>query len=558
MLSFNILLAVLIGHVAWAANVAVTWDVSYVQVNRDGYNNRRAIGVNGALPIPPVYVDHGDTLHLTVNNHLDEPTTIHSHGIFHNGSAYMDGASMITQCGIPPGESFTYHIYAEQTGTYWLHAHHKAQQADGLRAPFIIRDTKCPYEYDEEVLISLEDWYPTESGTKMAEVTAPGSTGPPPPTFPYGLINGYNGNNSMPIRFVPGKRYRIRVLSMSTTEWWKFSIPGHKLEVIEADGIMSEPHIVDGLDLAPAQRYSAIVTALDTDEFNYIYNCTLYADFVPWTPGMNPRVYTGLVEYNAHAPTKEYALSDDRQLAWATDIGMHALDGYPMPPADRHIDLTSRLYITDDLRNLRTLDTLPYIEPQVPTLFTAMTTGSLAMDPRVYGPQAQAFVIPHMQNVEITIKNIEGLPHAMHLHHHAFYIAERGPVDPAEIEIAPGTNFTPADLPRTTRRRSTGVPMRRDTITVPAFEYVKLRIRGDLPSTAFLHCHTLSHNVAGLAATLVIAPDVLQRTQRIPEDLIHMCLRQGIRVEGNAVGNHGLDFTGLPPVPILGPTPAVN
>ncbi|KAJ2448094.1 ferroxidase fet3 [Coemansia sp. RSA 2336] len=535
--------------------VRVDWDVGYVQVNRDGYINRRAIGVNGALPIPPVYMYHGDTLLLTVRNSLDMGTSIHAHGLYQNGSAYMDGAGMVTQCGIPPGESFTYRIYAEQVGTYWLHGHYHSQNADGLRTPLIIQERRPAYKYDEEMLFFLEDWYPTEAVPKMQEVLAPSPSGlPPPPTFPYGLINGYNGNDTKPIRFRPGGRYRIRVVNMATTEWWKFTIPGHKLEVIEADGVVSHPHVVDGLDLAPGQRYSAIVTAHDTAEFNYMYNCTLYADFVPWIAGLNPRHYLGLVEYHPDAPVKHIATPDDNLLKWANDIEMRALDGAPAMPVDRQIELKTRGYVTTDQRNLRELGTAPYTDPQkVPTLFTAMSMGELASDPRVYGPQSQAIVIPHNQRVEILLKNVQALPHPMHQHSVPLQIVERGPVDPSEIEIAKGINVSASDLPRITRRTNYENPMLRDTFNVPPFEYVKLRFQGTVPGCFVHHCHVQTHFVAGLAATFVVAPEVLQKTQRIPDEMLSMCTRQGMKAEGNVMGNWGYDLTGLSPVPVEQP-----
>ncbi|KAJ2432499.1 hypothetical protein IWW46_006631, partial [Coemansia sp. RSA 2440] len=61
---------------------------------------------------------------------------------------------------------------------------------------------------------------------------------------------------------------------MSVNNWFKFRIPGHKMTVIEADGVESMPLEVDGLSMGPGQRYSVIVTAHKSDEFNYIYNVT--------------------------------------------------------------------------------------------------------------------------------------------------------------------------------------------------------------------------------------------------------------------------------------------
>ncbi|KAJ1718243.1 ferroxidase fet3, partial [Coemansia biformis] len=387
--------ALVVALVCHAEQVVVNWDIGYVWGARDGYNHRRGIGANGALPIPPIHVTQGDTLILNVHNSLDVPTSVHGHGMFFRGAAYRDGAGMVTQCGIPPGESHTYVIDAEQVGTFWIHGHHHHQNTDGLRAPFIIHEKYRSVQYDEDILLSLEDWYKEEASNKMEEIVAPtNTTNPPPPTFPYALINGYNGNDTKPISFSPGKRYRFRILSMATTEWFKFRIPGHKLEVIEADGIDSEPYVVDGLDLGPGQRYSAIVTALDTDDFNFIYNVTLYAEFVPRMTGMNPRYYQGLIEYKPGAPVKRLSAPSDAEIKWADDIEMVARDRMPTLPVDWRFNLESQAVRTVDNRNLRALHRYPYASPQVPTLFTAFTTGELAMDPRIYGPQTEALVVP--------------------------------------------------------------------------------------------------------------------------------------------------------------------
>ncbi|KAJ1812420.1 ferroxidase fet3, partial [Coemansia sp. RSA 2599] len=91
-----------------AADVVVDWDIGYITVNRDGYFTRRAIGANGELPIPPIRATVGDTIYLNVRNSLDKSTSVHAHGLFQRDNSFMDGPAMVTQCGIPPGESFTY------------------------------------------------------------------------------------------------------------------------------------------------------------------------------------------------------------------------------------------------------------------------------------------------------------------------------------------------------------------------------------------------------------------------------------------------------------------
>lgn len=45
----------------------------------------------------------------------------------------MDGSGGVTQCPIPPGQSFTYNFtIPNQWGTYWWHAHAASQYVDGI------------------------------------------------------------------------------------------------------------------------------------------------------------------------------------------------------------------------------------------------------------------------------------------------------------------------------------------------------------------------------------------------------------------------------------------
>jgi iron transport multicopper oxidase len=46
---------------------------------------------------PAVNVTIGDTLVMNVHNSLNEPTALHAHGQFQNGTNWMDGHVMVTQ-----------------------------------------------------------------------------------------------------------------------------------------------------------------------------------------------------------------------------------------------------------------------------------------------------------------------------------------------------------------------------------------------------------------------------------------------------------------------------
>ncbi|KAJ1947605.1 ferroxidase fet3, partial [Linderina pennispora] len=522
------------------AHVAINWDIGYVMANRDGIKMRRVIGVNGQTPVPPIEVDQYDRVALTVHNSLDQPTTVHTHGFFQNGTSYLDGAAMVSECGIPPGDSYTYHIDTSQAGTYWIHGHDQGQNADGLRTSFIVRDKVRPYEYDGDYTLALEDWYTKEFPQKESEILDPANRFPPPASFPTGLINGYHGNDAEPIRFEPGKTYRIRVINMGTTESFMFSIPGHTLEVIEADGYYSLPYPVDVLNMGPGQRYSALVKAHDSNRFNYRYNATLYAAFLPNVNGRNPQVYTGLVEYKKRASVKKVPFPGDYRVV--KDIELVSKDREPILRVSRSIDL----HIADQLytngQSHTSFNNITYIEPRTPSLFSMASMGRLAMDPEVYGPQTHAIVLRHLEAVEFNIINNKNLDHPIHLHGHNFQVVEYGPL--LGLNTTTGPALIPAEPPRF--QRSGPFPMRRDTVLAPPFGYVKIRFVADNPGAWLMHCHVMDHMFRGMQVTVIEAPDVLQHRQKIPEELLEHCDRLGMPRGGNGAGNKGYDFSGLP------------
>ncbi len=99
------------GLLASAATVTYDFNVSWVTTNPDGQADRQTIGINGQWPIPTIRVNVGDRLIVNVLNSLeDEATSLHFHGLFMAGAAYMDGPGAVTQCPIPPGERFTYNF----------------------------------------------------------------------------------------------------------------------------------------------------------------------------------------------------------------------------------------------------------------------------------------------------------------------------------------------------------------------------------------------------------------------------------------------------------------
>ncbi|KAI8323257.1 hypothetical protein GQ54DRAFT_338753 [Martensiomyces pterosporus] len=536
-----VLAIALLAHTSNCARVVYDWDIGYVTVNRDGYNTRRAVGVNGKLPIPPMELTVGDTLVLNVHNSLNVTTSVHSHGLFHNGTSYLDGAATVTQCGIPPNESFTYSYVVEQAGTFWMHGHDHHQNSDGLRTPLIVHE-KCepPFEYDDEYLFALEDWYAEQFDERAQETMDPNKPFPPPHGYGFGIINGYNGNDTKPISFKPGRTYRLRVVNMASTQWFQFSIQGHKLRVIEADGVYCEPKEVDGLDMSPAQRYSVLVTAHNSTEYNYRYNATMYASFIPPAPGLSPRVFMGLVEYKQGAPVKNMTM-DAESFEWVDDLNLNALDQQEALPVDRSMNFTIGNNPYTNGLHLDHINNITYAAPLVPSLYTALSMGDLATNESVYGPQTHAFVLKHLEVVEFIIHNPNALPHPLHLHGHAFQIMGYGPAPPS----------FPLNSTLASDRTQQGAPARRDTLVIPPYQYITIRFRADNPGVWLLHCHMDIHFVLGMVMTFVEAPLELQKSQQVPVEMFELCWKQGVKTSGNAAGNAGFDLTGLTPSPTI-------
>nr|DAA04520.1 TPA_exp: laccase 15 [Coprinopsis cinerea okayama7\ len=219
-----------------------TMFISNIRASPDGFE-RPVIAVNGHHPALLIKAKKGDEFELTVANHLTEETMLRQtsiHGIFQHKSSWADGPEGVTQCPVAQfGNSFTYKFNAgNETGTYWYHSHFETQYCDGLRGPLVIYDDNDPYrnDYDvdnEDTIITLADWYHLQAPSINTTIAPPVNAT---------LINGKGRQPVKPdsplaiVNVKQGKRYRFRILSLSCDPNYNFSIDGHDLTVIEADG----------------------------------------------------------------------------------------------------------------------------------------------------------------------------------------------------------------------------------------------------------------------------------------------------------------------------------
>jgi len=258
-----------------------------------------AVTLNGGVPGPIMRFREGETVTIRVRNRLDEPSSIHWHGILLPFE--MDGVPGVSFPGIPPGETFTYRYPVRQSGTYWYHSHTGLQEQLGQYGPMIIDPAEPdPFAYDREHVIVLSDWmfanpyrvlaklkkqsdylnYQQRTlGDFFRDVSAKGFAATWKDRLAWGrmrmspadiadvtghiytyLLNGQGPQGNWTALFKPGERVRLRIINAATMSYFNFRIPGLPMTVVQADGQNVKPVTVDEMQIAVAETYDVIVT----------------------------------------------------------------------------------------------------------------------------------------------------------------------------------------------------------------------------------------------------------------------------------------------------------
>ena len=115
---------------------------------------KKAIAVNGQIPMPTLTFTEGDTAEIYVHNNLKEETSLHWHGLFLPNQ--YDGVPNLTQMPIQPGAVHIYRFPIIQNGTHWYHSHSRLQEQIGMYGLFIMNKRS---EWDIPTLpIVISEW----------------------------------------------------------------------------------------------------------------------------------------------------------------------------------------------------------------------------------------------------------------------------------------------------------------------------------------------------------------------------------------------------------------
>ncbi|MBG6110439.1 CopA family copper-resistance protein [Flavobacterium sp. CG_23.5] len=249
---------------------------------------KRAIAVNGQIPMPTLTFTEGDTAEIHVHNELDEETSLHWHGLMLPNQ--YDGVPNLTQMPIKPHTEHVYTFPIIQHGTHWYHSHTGLQEQIGMYGSMILNkreDLDIPTiplilsEWTDmnpknvhRMLHNASDWFAIQKGTTQSysEAIKAGH-------FKTKVKNEWKRMNAMDVsdvyydkflingksesqlsQFKAGDKVRLRISNGGASTYFWLTYAGGKITVVANDGNDVEPVEVDRLIVAVSETYDVIVT----------------------------------------------------------------------------------------------------------------------------------------------------------------------------------------------------------------------------------------------------------------------------------------------------------
>jgi len=409
---------------------------------------------NGTSPGPEIRAVQGETVRVRFTNELDEPTSIHWHGIRITNA--MDGVSGLTQEPVKPGDTFEYVFDVPDAGTFWYHAHNKSwkQVARGLYGPLIVDEPVPLLDRTHDLTLVIDDWRLDNDGS--LDLASFGSLGDWSHAGRLGNWLTVNGTSQPTFKLNKGETYRIRLINAANARILQVDPSVIGAKVIGYDGFLfDKPRDADGETLAitPAQRVDLLLTPDDASlrRLNDIGDFALQelsgrkalsiALFDVVEPGTTNQKSKVVLQPNKIAEPDLSLVKDVSLIMEGGAMGrmgnmMH--QGRMMERSD--IARTGQMWAFNGIANLGD-------EP----LFRAKVG----------------------ETIVLTTDNQTGWPHGIHLHGYHFQVIEHNGKTPTHIDW-------------------------RDTFTIKRDETVKIAFVAENPGQWLLHCHMLEHAAAGM------------------------------------------------------------
>ncbi|MFK5979195.1 MAG: multicopper oxidase family protein [Rhizobiaceae bacterium] len=401
---------------------------------------------NDTSPGPEIRAKRGERIKVRLINQLEEPTSIHWHGIRIDNA--MDGVPGLTQESVPPGQTFEYDFIAPDAGTYWYHAHNKSwnQVARGLYGPLIIEEDDPAFDHEHDLTLLIDDWRLKRDGT--LDVASLGSLMDWTHGGRLGNWLTVNGKSSPTFNLNAGEAYRLRLINASNARTFNIDPNRFDATVIGYDGqALDEPIELNysPLLLGSAQRVDLLVIPKVGADFAIEEissdNPYPFVHFKVEGKQKNTVPHIRLTQNDLPEPD----LSDPKMFKLSMSGGAMGNGG-------------KMIY------NGKTLEGKDF---QTYKQFWAFNgVANLA--------EAPFFSIQRGETVVIDLFNNTAFMHGMHVHGHHFRVLHR-----AGSSIKEGNPW-------------------RDTFMIGSTQTTRIAFVADNPGKWLLHCHMLEHAAAGM------------------------------------------------------------
>jgi len=395
------------------------------------------------VPGPVLRVKQGERLRVRFENRLEQPSTIHWHGVRIDNA--MDGVPELTQRVVAPGADFDYDFVAPDAGTYWYHPHNRTweQLARGLYGALIVEEPEPP-AVDRDLPLLLDDWRLTDNAAideasfgSMHDHAHAGRIGN------WITVNG-DGEATIPVQL--GERLRLRLCNAANARVFELALKGLDGWLMALDGQPVPPQVIpDRLILAPAQRADLIVDVADgaTEAvLAFVERDVAYA----------------AVQFPVAGRVRDGRLPAPQPLA-ANPVSL------PGPLADAEpVDLVM------EGGAMGGLAAAVYRRREYPIQELVRRGQAWALNGVAGMPEQPLVRVARGRTVRLRMVNDTAWPHAMHLHGHHF--------QSVSADTAAG-------------------PLR-DTLLVQRDETAEIAFVADNPGRWLLHCHMVEHAAAGM------------------------------------------------------------
>ena len=543
--------------------------IADTMVNFSG-KTKRAIAVNGQIPMPTLIFTEGDTAEIWVHNELNEETSLHWHGLMLPNQ--YDGVPNLTQMPIKPHTTHVYKFPIIQHGTHWYHSHTQLQEQIGMYGAFIMNKRQewdiptLPVVLSEwtdmrpkEVHRSLHnatDWFAIKKGTTQSYAEAINSgylktkltnewkrmnaMDVSDVAYDKFLINGKSASSWNPLSGGRGA-VRLRIANAGASSYFWLTYSGGKITVVATDGNDVEPVEVDRLIIAVSETYDVIVTIPENKSYEFLVtpedrtrSASLWlgsGDKVPATKLPKLKYFDGMKMMNSmmamNGDLMSMGMNMSNQIMDMNTVMYPEVTGEEKTKDENKKDTMQDMNMGNETPDIITLNytmlrsptktSLPKDAPIKELKFDL--TGNMnryvwSLDNKVVS-ESDKILIKKGENVRIILFNNSMMRHPMHLHGHDFRLLN------GQGEYAPLKNII--DI----------MPMERDTIEFAATE------SGDW----FFHCHILYHMMSGMGRIFsyenspvnpeIPDPKLAQRKLFSDDRMAHFMAKVGIEYNGS-------------------------